>query len=157
MLPFSYSILFFFAIISLLNGCSSSSIENRLVIAEKDPLYIDFCNFPEHLDKKVRIVGNYYGIQEYWSLSSTIPCDSLLTAQLDWQALHSNLSQGQDTLLQKYKQHSNYYLIIDAVGHFNMDNKMGYGHLGHNKAIFIVDSLLDLQLGDMNKLLKNGR
>jgi hypothetical protein len=102
-------------------------------------------------------VGSYYGNQEYWGLSSTIPCDSLLTAQLDWQSLSSTLSKSQNTLLRKFKQHSKYFLLVDAIGRFNMDSKSGYGHLGHNKGIFIVDSLLDLQLGDINELINNGR
>ncbi len=57
------------------------------------------------------------------------------------------------------KVHESYWnssVIIDAVGTYEDRCPNGYGHLGHNKARFVVRELINVQLVQL-KATKKGR
>jgi hypothetical protein len=123
--------------------CSTSKESSQ---PKSDSLYFNFCNFPQNLNQQVRILGNYSGIEEYWSIYSSGKCKNQIKVDFDINAIYDKLTSYNKKLFSEvHSKYWKYYLQVDATGRFEMNGK-GYGHLGHNQAVFIPDKIISLEL-----------
>ena len=137
-----YSLLLFLVTFSLQN-CAPTTFHHDKYL---DYSYFKFCDFPKNLGTKVKILATYSGVEEYWSLHSIEKCKSDSGVDLNLNNIYDSLPERiKKSLLAVHNSYWNKYVIIEATGKFEM-NKKGYGHLGHNKAEFIVDEILNVEL-----------
>jgi hypothetical protein len=116
-----------------------------------DSLYFNFCDFPQNLNQRVRILGNYSGIEEYWSIYSIDKCENKFSVDFEIDAVYNKLTSTQKELFSKLiNKYWKYYLLVDVSGRFEMNGK-GYGHLDHNQAVFIADTIFSLKLMETRK------
>jgi hypothetical protein len=82
---------------------------------------------------------------------SIIKCDKQINVDFDVDAIYDHLRPKYKKLLSEV--HNNYwksYLVIDAIGKFEM-NGQGYGHLGHNQAVFTPERIINMELVEKKK------
>jgi len=104
------------------------------------------CDLPKVQGELVYTRGTLSGVDEYWSFSEIGKrCKDTLNIELD---LDANWEKWKNEDKEKinfvYSEYWNKYLIIDAIGIFEMGGN--YGHLGTNNAKFIVHELVSVKL-----------
>ncbi|MBL4677849.1 MAG: hypothetical protein JKY70_16845 [Mucilaginibacter sp.] len=108
------------------------------------PDFIELCEVPKHKNELVYTRLFYSGVDEYWNVHPDKKCD-FTNAELD---IPENFDLSKRDLKMFKDVHDNYwnrYLIIDAIGTYQTGRASGYGHLGHNKANFVVKNILNIQ------------
>lgn len=108
------------------------------------PGFIEACDVPKYTDQLVYTRLLYSGFEEYWSLHPDKKCD-FVNAEFD---ISDNifLSKENVKMLQNvHNKYWNHYLIIDVIGIYQTGKTSGYGHLGHNKANFLVKKIINIQ------------
>ncbi len=123
-------------------GCRSRQIIFPPMVISEYQL-TDFCDLPKNINELVYTSAIYSGVDEYWSLTSA-KCKELSSA------LEIPNDVIMDVKFKKlfeyvHKKYWNSYLIIDAIGRFESDNKAGYGHLGSNNSKFVVKRIINIQ------------
>lgn len=106
---------------------------------------VTFCQLPALRNQLVYVRGTYSGLDEYWSFNSASKhCENSLPVELTLSEQAIAPFQAQfNTVHDKYL---NYYLVVDAIGRYEDEQVHGYGHLGHNKAQFVVQQLVQVQV-----------
>ncbi|MCD8741549.1 hypothetical protein LT679_13120 [Mucilaginibacter roseus] len=110
----------------------------------------DFCDLPNHKNEEVYVRGVYSGVDEYWWVTSfTSKCNQKIpNTDLDIpNKIYLGLDQKLRSKLENvHEYYWNRYAIIDMIGTYDDSNPNGYGHLGQNKARFIVKRIIDIQV-----------
>ena len=104
----------------------------------------DFCDLQINTNELVYTSAIYSGVDEYWSLTSD-KCKEL-SAELEIPndvIIDLKFKKLLDGVHKKYRDS---YLIVDAIGEFELGNKAGYGHLGRNNSKFVVKRIINIQL-----------
>jgi hypothetical protein len=109
---------------------------------------ISFCDLPKYKGQKVYLQSKYAGIDEYWSLFPVDKkCKEKISVELEFkEGIGYIPTQYQNLFDSVYSSYWNTYLLINAVGIFDNDNKNGYGHLGSNNSRFVVLEIIDIKL-----------
>ncbi len=110
---------------------------------------VDICDLSKSEGDTVYVEGIYSGVVEYWALGVSGGCSNGIQIELD------NYIDGKP-VPEEYKSlfdsaHNNYqwaYLNLKLVGVYESKRANGYGHLGSNKARFIVTDYVDVNLKD---------
>ena len=129
----------------VLIGCLS-------IITSCGPMYyngvqkVNFCDLPNYEGKKVYIEASYIGVDEYWSLNSK-DCPQKMQVELDDYRDGEEVPSKFRTLFDSvHHVYWKTYLKLTLVGTFESKDSRGYGHLGSNKARFIVSEYIDVEL-----------
>ncbi|MCC3156142.1 hypothetical protein LJ737_02780 [Hymenobacter sp. 15J16-1T3B] len=149
------------ALLSLLGACQTGHFVTDKRFAVKLPplrpyhgmVPVGFCQLPEVKKRLVYVRGTYSGVDEYWSFSPHWPsnhadkaCWGTTKVELtlpDTLQVPTDMQAKFDSTHQSYPNH---YLIVDAVGRYEDNQPGGYGHVGHNKAQFVVAKLVQVRL-----------
>lgn len=104
---------------------------------------VAFCDLPQHEGALVRVQAIYSGVEEYWGLSSTDPCDSTLSVNLDAYELATSFDQHRvwDELRRVQEEYWRLEAVVDVVGTFESGSEFGYGHLGSNDSQITAKAL----------------
>ena len=98
---------------------------------------------------KSLFAGKYAGIDEYWSLFSVDKkCKEKISLEFEFRKGIGYIpSQYQNPFASVCSSYWNTYLLINAVGIFDNENKNCYGHLGnkHNSK-FVVSKIINIKL-----------
>lgn len=130
-------------------NCSPSATGSK---TRTNTTYFNFCDFPQHLNERVRIKAIYSGVDEYWGIHSMSKCNKQIGVDLSIDDIYDRLPKKIKKMFSEvHEKYWKYYLMIDAIGKFEMSAKQGYGHLGHNKATFITDSIISMELIEKKK------
>lgn len=85
-------------------------------------------------------------LTEYWALNAQKKCKTQINVELDYREGKPIPEKYQSLFDSAYSSYWNTYLIIYASGVYESKNQNGYGHLGSNKARFIVNDYLKVEL-----------
>jgi hypothetical protein len=107
---------------------------------------VNFCDLPKYAGQTVFIRASYSGIEEYWSLKSISPCKPAINVELDDVSGKEIPKRFQQLFDSAHHSYWNTYLIVELTGIFENKNPNGYGHLGSNKARFIVSDYVSVRL-----------
>ena len=122
-----------------------------MVISEYE--LTNFCDLPKMEKELVYTSAIYSGVEEYWALTARDKNCKDLRVDLEMPeniVIRPEFKKLLDDVQKKYWQK---YLIIDAIGVFEVGKAHGYGHLGTNKARFTVEKLINVQLVDRKRKL----
>ena len=142
----------FIALGSLIFVCSHGNLDRanqktRTIVARDEPRSIKFCDFPANLGIRVKTEFVYSGIEEYWSLKGKTRCPNAIPVEFDYSKVATiavpRFFQKLDRLYDKYWK---YHLVVEAIGVFEVDSIIGYGHLNTNKAVFKTERILSSTL-----------
>lgn len=137
-------------IFPLLLACKSKQVLlPPMVISEYE--LTNFCELPKMEKELVYTSAIYSGVEEYWALTSRDKNCKDLRVELEIPervVIHPKFEKLFKDVQDKYWQK---YLIIDAIGEFEVGNEHGYGHLGTNKAKFTIKKLINVQLIDRKR------
>lgn len=107
---------------------------------------VNFCNLPNHEGELVAIRAVYSGVDEYWALNAKKKCKTQINVELDNREGSPIPEKYQSLFDSAYSSYWNTYLILEATGVYESKNPYGYGHLGSNKARFIIKDYLNVKL-----------
>jgi hypothetical protein len=142
----------FIALGILIFVCSHGNLERgsqqtRIIRAREEPRSIKFCDFPANLGTRVKTKFIYSGIDEYWSLSVSTRCPNTIRVEFDYSKVATVAApRFHQKLKRLYHRYWKYHLVVEAVGVFEVDSIIGYGHLNTNKAIFKTERILSSTL-----------
>lgn len=108
--------------------------------------FINFCDLPNHEDELVYTKAIYSGIDEYWALNAGKKCNPKINVELDYREGTPIPKQYQPLFDSVYSKYWNSFLSIEATGKYESKNPKGYGHLGSNKARFIIKDYVKIKL-----------
>ena len=142
--------LFYLSAISCqLISCSSSKTTSAKFFRDTIPI-VSFCDLPQFKGKQVYLRCYYSGIEEYWSLKDIEKKNCSPKLRIDLQFAGKNPFLVPKKFEKAFSDvRDNYYnsfLLIEAIGMFENDNKSGYGHLGSNNARFIISELVKAEV-----------
>ena len=107
---------------------------------------VNFCDLPNHEGELVATRAAYSGVDEYWALNAQKKCKTQLNVELDYREGSPIPEKYQSLFDSAYSSYWNTYIILEATGTYESKNPNGYGHLGSNKARFIVKDYLNVRL-----------
>lgn len=107
---------------------------------------VDFCQLPTLRNQLVCVRGIYSGIaNEYWWFTSVgPPCTPDIGVELTFPDQVPASFQAKIDIMRQYSD--THCLVVDALGRYEDEQTNGYGQLGHNKAQFVVQELIQIQL-----------
>ena len=116
-----------------------------------DMVPVSFCQLPTTKKQVVYVRGAYSGIDEYWSFypygrPNAADKDCLGQPRVELTLPDQVPDDVQAKLRRLHASDANHYLVVDAIGSYEDEQPGGYGHLGHNKAQFIVQKLVQVTL-----------
>lgn len=127
-------------------GCSPKIKTQHPIPNFKHIPKVNFCDLPNHEGELVAIKAVYSGIDEYWALNAKEKCKAQINVELDYKEGMPIPEKYQPLFDSAYSSYWNSYLIIYASGIYESKNQNGYGHLGSNKARFIVEDYFKVEL-----------
>ena len=107
---------------------------------------VSFCDLPRHEGELVATRAVYSGVDEYWALNAQKKCKTQINVELDHREGSPIPEKYQSLFDSAYSSYWNTYLVLEATGTYDSKNPNGYGHLGSNKARFIVKDYLNVRL-----------
>ena len=110
---------------------------------------VDVCNLAKREGDTVYVEGTYSGVVEYWSFGTKGGCRDGTHIELDNYIAGKPVPMNFTTLVAAVYMNSHWaYLKLKLVGVYESKRAVGYGHLGSNKARFIVTEYVDVELVD---------
>lgn len=140
-----YKIVFLAVILTILIGCHPKPHLSQSKSYNGIPI-INFCDLPAHEGKLVYTKAIYSGIDEYWALNSEKKCKRRINVELDDKEGTSIPEKYQSLFNAASMSYWNTYLSIEMTGVYESKNLSGYGHLGSNKARFIIKDYINVKL-----------
>jgi hypothetical protein len=136
---------FVFFIVFVL-GCSPQIKTQHPITSVKQIPTVNFCDLPIHEGELVAVKAVYSGVDEYWALNAQKKCKTQINVELDYREGTPIPEKYQSLFDSAYSSYWNTYLIVYASGIYESKKQNGYGHLGSNKARFIVKDYFKVEL-----------
>lgn len=143
-LIYKFTLSFFFT--AFFFGCVPKIKTQHPISNYKYIPTVSFCDLPNHEGELVFIKAAYSGVDEYWALNAQKKCKTQINVELDDREGSPIPEKYQSLFDSAYSSYWNTYLILEATGTYESKNPNGYGHLGSNKARFIVKDYLNVRI-----------
>lgn len=141
-----YKLIIIFCFQAFLYSCAPKIKTQHPISSYKHIPTVNFCDLPKHEGELVFIKAVYSGVDEYWALNAQKKCKTQINVELDDREGMPIPKKYQSLFDSAYSSYWNTYLILQVTGTYDSKNPKGYGHLGSNKARFVVQDYFNVEL-----------